>query len=87
MEADGLLDDSEDEAENKITSPLSEEMNTLNQQFQSRWGWLDLCRKVAEYLHTDFFTIVEHRSVMEVFTITTMMLEDMDRKSIKTNVN
>lgn len=77
----------EEEAENKIVSPLAEEMNTLNQQFQSRWGWLDLCRKVAEYLHTDFFTIVEQRSVMEVFTITTMMIEDMDRKSIKTNVN
>lgn len=77
----------EDEVENRITSPLSEEMNTLNSQFQSKWGWLDLCRKVADYLNTDFFTIVEKRGVMEVFTITTMMLEDIDRKSIKTNVN
>ncbi|HLS53204.1 MAG TPA: hypothetical protein VK031_04470 [Tissierellaceae bacterium] len=55
----------------------------MNNEFQSKWGWLDLCRKVAEYLHTDFFNILENRSVVEVFTITTMMMDDLDRKSIK----
>lgn len=68
-------------------SALSEELNTLNSQFQSRWGWLDLCNKVGDYTRVDLFTILEKRSALEVFTIATMMIEDIERKNIKTNVN
>ena len=58
----------------------------MDDEFQNRWGWMDLCRVLAEYLHTDFFTILESRKVLEVLTMSTMMLEDMERKSININV-
>lgn len=81
------MEDEDSVEETQIKSALAEEVSIINNEWVNKWGWLDLCRKVSEYLHTSFFIILEERTVFEVLTISTMMLEDIERKSIKSNAN
>lgn len=81
------MGDEDEDEESAVKSALAEEVTIMNNEWVSKWGWLDLCRKVAEYLFTSFFDIIENRTAIEVLTISTMMLEDIERKSIKSNSN
>lgn len=81
------MGDEDEDEESTVKSALAEEVTIMNNEWVSKWGWLDLCRKVAEYLFTSFFDIIENRTAIEVLTISTMMLEDIERKSIKSNSN
>lgn len=86
MEDEVSMEDKDSEEANApMRSVIAEEVATANSEFIKKWGWLQLVRQVAEYLHTTFFDIMENRGVLEVLTIVVMMQEDMERKSLQSN--
>lgn len=57
-------------------------MRSVQSQFNERWGWFKLAKDVADYTNISFFDVMD-RCVLEVLTITMMILDEVDSKSVQ----
>jgi hypothetical protein len=67
-------DSDEDKESVEVESPISQITKGIEEEFNLRWGFLEIAKNVADYTNETFFQTMD-RSVVEVLTIATLLKE------------